>query len=469
MNEREAKRKGNWQTNGKEEGDLLRYEDVDPEYVPDIEVERENFESGKERIHVMEVSEGEFDFPSEDDVVAMLQGIAEFLDNDIDDWDPHEVDVCMMHFLEKCLQRFRSPNMTRVVFRVYMRLSTGKINDVTIRLVDPCFALLLEMPEYVDTYTFGIALVAVVNAMTDEYSRELVLSKRPYELAIALLQRQDPHDEEQVQMMTYLLSLVENYIPIMLERDADISDFVIPLMLSCITLFREIPMEGASHMTVTQCLKIFEVVLKYETYLDILITEVPNLGEIIMAKMPFYKPCDFEIVAGLFGFLIQLGKCEIFNDPYFFTFLKDGFFDRVLNESIKGILELLARLCKPCFDMVISCGALQTLCRTASTLPYSLKPGAVAVISEAIIHAPPQSLRTLIPPDIISLLIDELQIQTHESVNQIGNALMKLTDSDPEYYDMSPFQPDLELILTTCSDEQIACKLAIIYKYLFSE
>ena len=63
MNERETKRKGNWQTNGKEEGDLLRYEDVDPEYVPDIEVERENFESGKERIHVMEVSEGEFDFP----------------------------------------------------------------------------------------------------------------------------------------------------------------------------------------------------------------------------------------------------------------------------------------------------------------------------------------------------------------------------------------------------------------------
>ena len=468
MDERETKRKVIWQANGKEQADFLRYEDVDPEYVGDLEVERENFEFGKERIHVMQVSEGEFDFPSEDDVMAILQGIASFLDNDIDEWDPNQVDVCMMHFLEKCLERFRGANMTRVVFRIYLRLSTGKINDVTIRLVDPCFAL-LEMPQNVDTYTYGVALVAVGNAMADEYSREFVLSKRPYELAIALLQIQDPHEEKQLQMMAYLLSLVENYLLIMLERDADISDFVIPLMLSCVTLFREIPMEDASHKTVTQCLKIFEIVWKYKTYLDTLTNEVPNLGEILMARMPFYEPWDFEIVAVLFGFLLQLGKCDVFNGPYFFTFLKEGFFDRVLNESIKGILELLAHLCKPCFDMVISCGALQTLCRTTSDLPYSMKPGAVAFISEAIIHAPPQSLRTLIPPDIISVLIDGLQIQTDESIDQIGNALMKLSDSDPEYYSMSPFQPDLELILETCSDEQIACKLAIIYQYLFSE
>lgn len=445
-------------------GEDVTCESVDLEYIGSVEVEAMDFEEVKEQIQRMSVGENEFDFPAENDVVQILRRIGQFLWNDPGaDWSPEQIDMSLIAFLRKSLETFPSSQVYRAVFNICMRLSNADLNEVTVGIVEMCLACLASPRLAMDDWLCGIVMVALSNALLDKYSQELVLSMNTHHLVMRVLQS----CVEQPAIVIPCLSFCETFLEVVLNTESDVVEFVVSLIMFVVALFRQSILDKD---VIAQCLKVLDVVLRNEDYLNRFIQMVPDLGDLLLSKLHDYEFSHFQIVARIICLIVQQGMSSV-NPSIFFESIRNGLVESAIKEPINGFFGLITLFCEDNIEIVFQCDVIGAIQRNIYDMSYAIKPELAEFLCFLVEKVQRDRIRSVASQEIVGLLLEQLNTECHEWVNMIGNALMKIYDTDTEYWrqETSGFESDLESTIECCSDDDIRRKLEIVFQYLFME
>ena len=439
-------------------------ESVDLEYIGNVEVEAMDFEDVKAQIQKMSVGENAFDFPAEKDVVQILGRIVQFLSNDPGaDWKPEQIDMLMITFLHKSLETFPSSQVYRAVFNICMRISHADLNEVTVGVVEMCLECLESPRLAMDDWLCGTVMVALSNALCDKYSQERVLSMNTHHLVMRVLQS----CVEQPTIVISCLGFFETFLEVVLNMESDVIEFVVSLIMFVITLFQQ---SGVDKEVIAQCLKLLDVVLRNEGYLNRFIQMVPDLGDLLLSKLHVYEFSHFQIIARIICLIVKQGRSSV-NPSIFFESLRNGLVESAIKEPINGVFGLITLFCEDNIDIVFECDVIGAIQRNICEISYGIKPELAEFLCFLVETLQRDRIRSVATQETVSLLLEQLNTECHKWVNMIGNALMKIYDTDPEYWqqEMSGFESDLESTIECCSDDDIRHKLEIVFQYLFTE